>query len=449
MSICRIRKEEQPFTQLYNATLNDTEILTPEALGVLVYLLGKPNNWKVSVAEITRRFKKAGRDKVYRVIHELMAAGYVVRVLLQGEHGKLNGYAYDVHETPVPVEERTSPTDSSTVSLKAVNGSAVSGKAVYGSAVSGKTDTTNKECTNKEVKKEGGEKEIPKPPSGASEFSSSPGTTDEDDTTEVAETTELGSVRSADAEPGVAEQAPLDYGPLTNLPASPPDWCAAIRQYDLAAAQRLASIFKDGVSPLSHSEVARKLYKRRQAGLTGAQIELFTRCYRRSRAEGLERPHWKVKTLHELLSPAVLRDAFPACVEVLREDIEDINMTLSDHFDLQYVVHAFAQGEALADCSAESLHMLMDDPCAYPAGTFLAAVRKQHPGLAKAIARQRDRIINNMVYYREFLTLARAMQIDLPGLLGISYEELQAKQNAHLDDLQTRKADFLKLLSAL
>jgi hypothetical protein len=49
--------------------------LSPEALGILTYLLSKPDTWAVNVDDLKR--KGCSRDRVYRIIHELCAAGYM------------------------------------------------------------------------------------------------------------------------------------------------------------------------------------------------------------------------------------------------------------------------------------------------------------------------------------------------------------------------------------
>lgn len=75
MSIKRVRSGS--FTTVNNAVLND-EKLSAEALGVLAYLLGKPNDWTVMPANLANRFG-CGRDRIYRILKELIDAGYMFR----------------------------------------------------------------------------------------------------------------------------------------------------------------------------------------------------------------------------------------------------------------------------------------------------------------------------------------------------------------------------------
>lgn len=58
-------------------TLEDVR-LTARALGLLTYLLGKPNNWQVQPGDLCRRFN-VGKDYVYAMLKELREAGYATR----------------------------------------------------------------------------------------------------------------------------------------------------------------------------------------------------------------------------------------------------------------------------------------------------------------------------------------------------------------------------------
>lgn len=77
MAIVRTAIGEVPYTQISNELLND-ETLSAEALGVLVYLISKPHNWRIQPRAIGRRFG-CGRDKIYRILNDLIEAGYAAR----------------------------------------------------------------------------------------------------------------------------------------------------------------------------------------------------------------------------------------------------------------------------------------------------------------------------------------------------------------------------------
>ncbi|OAN92871.1 hypothetical protein A8B84_17340 [Marinobacter sp. EhC06] len=60
-----------------NATLQDPR-LTPEALGVLVFLLSLPEDWIIRAAQIRRKFD-IGKFVQHRIFRELERAGYLVK----------------------------------------------------------------------------------------------------------------------------------------------------------------------------------------------------------------------------------------------------------------------------------------------------------------------------------------------------------------------------------
>ena len=102
MSIIRAARKSQ-FYSLPTATIDDDR-LSWEARGLLVYLLSKPDHWKVQVKDLMNRTKNAigrsaGRDKVYTIINELRAAGYLVR-FFKREDGDFSGVEYEIFDTP-------------------------------------------------------------------------------------------------------------------------------------------------------------------------------------------------------------------------------------------------------------------------------------------------------------------------------------------------------------
>lgn len=75
------------------------ERLSWEALGLLTYLLSKPDDWVIKAGDLQKR---CGRDKVYRLLSELIDAGYVVRTEVLNELSQYTGIDYEVHESPLP-----------------------------------------------------------------------------------------------------------------------------------------------------------------------------------------------------------------------------------------------------------------------------------------------------------------------------------------------------------
>jgi len=96
-------RSEQPFTVFANELLND-ETLNADALGVLVYLVSKPPNWTVMPGKVGERFG-CGRDKVYRILADLIEAGYVTRAPARDAAGVIRGWKYLVSNEKNPLPE--------------------------------------------------------------------------------------------------------------------------------------------------------------------------------------------------------------------------------------------------------------------------------------------------------------------------------------------------------
>jgi hypothetical protein len=81
MSIVRIDHNKQnPFVMINKKGLEDEEI-SWAAKGLWAYLLSKPNDWKVSVAHLSKIYKdKGGGEKaIYTLLNELIKHGYCIR----------------------------------------------------------------------------------------------------------------------------------------------------------------------------------------------------------------------------------------------------------------------------------------------------------------------------------------------------------------------------------
>lgn len=64
--------------------------LSPEAVGVLVYLASLPNGWRLSPDDVRARFGM-GKDRWQRIARELRAAGAMMREAIRGAGGRLLG----------------------------------------------------------------------------------------------------------------------------------------------------------------------------------------------------------------------------------------------------------------------------------------------------------------------------------------------------------------------
>jgi len=91
---------------IISKAVTENENLSWAARGLLVFLLGKPSNWKISIEHLMLQTKNSakysGKDSIYSLLNELINHGYVVRSDKQShdENGRLCGYDYVVYDSP-------------------------------------------------------------------------------------------------------------------------------------------------------------------------------------------------------------------------------------------------------------------------------------------------------------------------------------------------------------
>jgi len=91
------------YTVLQNAVLND-ERLSLEAMGLLAWLRSKPHDWTLQFEHLRNRFR-IGRDKAYKLVTELIEAGWIVKEWRRD--GKfIAGIEYVVLDEPRVPEEQ-------------------------------------------------------------------------------------------------------------------------------------------------------------------------------------------------------------------------------------------------------------------------------------------------------------------------------------------------------
>lgn len=113
MSIIRVSKRER-FT-VVEKTMTEDPSLSWQAKGMLTYLLGKPDGWKVQASDLTAKSTN-GRDANYAILKELIDAGYIDRIQARDENGRVKGYEYIVHESRAREEDSPLPGNPDTVS---------------------------------------------------------------------------------------------------------------------------------------------------------------------------------------------------------------------------------------------------------------------------------------------------------------------------------------------
>ncbi len=93
------------FTHINNTPIND-ENISDSALGILLYVLSKPNDWVIYVNQLCKRFKRS-KTKIYSVIEELINLGYMRR--RQERHptqGYVTGWITEAADYPLFLEPR-------------------------------------------------------------------------------------------------------------------------------------------------------------------------------------------------------------------------------------------------------------------------------------------------------------------------------------------------------
>jgi hypothetical protein len=94
------RQRTENFALVPNAVAEDDR-LSFEARGLLVYLLCKPNNWKVRITDI-QNAGGIGRDKTYRLLKELRDVGYIVLDIRRGAGARIEEQNYIVYDCAIP-----------------------------------------------------------------------------------------------------------------------------------------------------------------------------------------------------------------------------------------------------------------------------------------------------------------------------------------------------------
>lgn len=114
MSIIRAPRPTEKFYVL-DKRISEDKRLSWAARGLLVYLLGKPDHWKVSVSalisETEGSVKQTRRDGIYSLIRELEVAGYLSRSQDRGVGGTFDKGTLTVSELPHPPGQNVGSAD--------------------------------------------------------------------------------------------------------------------------------------------------------------------------------------------------------------------------------------------------------------------------------------------------------------------------------------------------
>lgn len=104
MTIIRAPRPASDF-YILDKSISEDRRLGWGARALLIYLLGKPDHWEVSVQHLINQTadarRKSGRDQVYGFLEELQDVGYILKRAKRKEGGSFAGYEYVVSERPI------------------------------------------------------------------------------------------------------------------------------------------------------------------------------------------------------------------------------------------------------------------------------------------------------------------------------------------------------------
>jgi uncharacterized phage protein (TIGR02220 family) len=98
MSVFKNKKRVNPYSQIDNLMINDRR-LPLECIGLMTYLLSKPEDWTISMQQLQSHFD-IGREKMQRLTKILESAGYLIRMKPQNEQGQFIGTYWHVTDEP-------------------------------------------------------------------------------------------------------------------------------------------------------------------------------------------------------------------------------------------------------------------------------------------------------------------------------------------------------------
>lgn len=97
------------FAVIPNEVSEDRE-LSAEAVALYTYIMGKSPGWKPRMTDVRERYRW-GRERQQRAMRELQAAGYVQRLLITDDEGKIVESTYLFFDTPRGKAKLTKPRD--------------------------------------------------------------------------------------------------------------------------------------------------------------------------------------------------------------------------------------------------------------------------------------------------------------------------------------------------
>ena len=101
-----------------SASKRRSDLLSPESLGVLVYLLSHRQDWKVTNKQLATVFRVT-TNKVTKICKELEASGYLKREIKRNDLGQLDGWDWEVYDETTTPDSRFPEVDNVALVLRA------------------------------------------------------------------------------------------------------------------------------------------------------------------------------------------------------------------------------------------------------------------------------------------------------------------------------------------
>jgi len=142
------RDKKNPYFMMHQQTAQD-ERLSFEARGLLAYLLSKPDDWQLIVADLMRA-GHCGRDKVRKILAELEAFRYLEKEQIKDKSGRFSHAEYWVYERPLTENPSTESPSTEKPHLQSIESDKVEKKdsAPVGAGVSDDNGKTSHEKEN-------------------------------------------------------------------------------------------------------------------------------------------------------------------------------------------------------------------------------------------------------------------------------------------------------------
>lgn len=133
-------KLSENYVTLPNVTIQDIE-LSWEARGLLAFMLSLPTDWAIYKEWLAEQSAMCGKDKLNRILDELIVSGYLVKQQKRSGAGKFAENDWLVYSEKQQADE-----------LNTVDGSTVTGKPVNGEpAATKETSLQSKQSTKETV----------------------------------------------------------------------------------------------------------------------------------------------------------------------------------------------------------------------------------------------------------------------------------------------------------